>query len=515
VQSGYNGAGKTVAVIIDSDVTRSDVSAFFSYFQTPYIPSRTITTETLDGGVAGTPGSGIDEVTLDVETIGGLAPGANIIIYDIGALQTSDVNDAVNEIISDGTAQVVSMSVGGCENSYSYNTQAGVFATGASDGITFVASSGDQGNDCYGEVGLNGGGYRAGVTYPASDPNVIGVGGNESDSSAGLTSTAAWNETITLEDMSMVQVASGGGTSNYFYQPSYQTGVAGEYSTVYRNVPDVAMPASNVAVYESGSWGADVGTSWSAPQMAAMFAELDQYCQANLGAPHTLLYNAFSTASSDFIDVVSGNNQYGITTPFYTAGTGYDNVTGLGMPKAMSLAATICPNRTLVASRRGSAAAAVAFPQHAAQAYTSNALPEGITPLRDLGARSSAAPTSIQLILTPAAAKAGSDSHVIGVLQSAGFTITRTFSNHLIVDAQGTPAQIASLFATTLHDYAQTGYGTRYAPAGPYTVPAGLAPYLSGVILDNVVTMRSPRSLRTALTHRGSASVKRVPEGRR
>jgi hypothetical protein len=275
------------------------------------------------------------------------------------------------------------------------------------------------------------------------------------------------------------------------------------------------MPAANAASYVTGAWYESFGTSWSAPQMAAMFAELDQYCQANLGAPHALLYAAFGSSSSDFIDVVSGNNQYGITTPFYTAGPGYDNVTGLGMPEAMSLAATICPNRVLAAGRRGRGGQAIAFAQHGAQAYISNALPEGISPLQDLGPRSATAATAIQLVLTPAAARAGSDGSVIGVLKQAGFSITRTFSNHLLVDASGTTAQIKSLFATTLHRYAQTGYGTCYAPSGPITVSAALAPYLSGVILDNVVTMRSPHSLRAKRLLPGPATAPaRVPAAR-
>ena len=34
----------------------------------------------------------------------------------------------------------------------------------------------------------------------------------------------------------------------------------------------------------------------------------------------------------DFFDVTSGNNRFGTTSPYYTAGVGYDNTTGLGLP---------------------------------------------------------------------------------------------------------------------------------------------------------------------------------------
>jgi len=480
VQSGYNGFGVTVGIIIDSDVVRSDLSTYLTYFDIP-VTSRTVTTETLDGATAGTTTSGQFEATLDTETIAGLAPGANVIIYDMPDLDDSHVNDAVNLAITDGAAKVVSMSLGGCESSYSSSVQAPVFALGASDGITFVASSGDQGNNCY-----SGSGYQPGVNYPASDPNVTGVGGNESQNS--LTNPVAWNDTETGS-----QEATGGGISAVFSPPPYQVGVSGRASTLVRNVPDIAMPseydAININLY--GWNGSAYGTSWSAPEMAAMFAELDEYCRANLGAVNALLYAAHASASSDFIDVTSGNNQYEGTGPLYTAAAGYDNTTGFGMPKGMSLAGTICPGRVLAASSRRPGALVETESTRDAVAYTADMRPPVVASVPDLGERNATTAMGIQIVLTPAAARMGQDGPVITALRAAGLTITRTFSNHLLVDASGTTAQIEALFGTSIHQYAQPEYGTRYAPAGAVRIPASLAPYLSGAILDNFVTMRA------------------------
>jgi hypothetical protein len=483
VQSGYNGAGNTIAIIIDTAPATSDLNAYFTYFQTP-ATSRTITSEVIDGSV-GT--SDAFEATLDTETIGGLAPGSNIIIYEVPELSQLDINDANNQIITDGVAKVVSMSFGGCENAYSQQDQAPIFATGVGDGITYLASSGDQGNGCSS-------GTLQGVNYPASDPNVTGVGGNESDTS--ITNPVAWNET---GDEGMgIQNATGGGVSSLFTVPSYQSGVSGAASTTYRNVPDVALPAIGVDVYLNGVWEEGLGTSWSAPQMAALVAELDQYCGTPLGNINPALYAA---PSSDYIDVTSGNNQYGSLTPYFTAGAGYDNTTGLGMPKGMSLAASFCgtvtaghamqPARTHVATRGAAEAVTVSHPTD--RAFSLDARPAVLRSSTDLGERSRSASTPIQIVLAPSAARMGGDANVAAILRESGLTVTKTFSNHLIVDAQGTPSQIERLFSTSIHDYAQPQHGTRYAPSGTATVPASLAPFVSGVVLSDAITTEVPQ----------------------
>ena len=72
-----------------------------------------MTNEAVDGG-----GSGDDpETDLDVQTIAGLAPGANIIVYDIGSLGDQQIEDAYNKVLTDGKATAVNSSFGGCESS--------------------------------------------------------------------------------------------------------------------------------------------------------------------------------------------------------------------------------------------------------------------------------------------------------------------------------------------------------------------------------------------------------------
>ena len=111
VQNGYDGTGHTAAIIIDSNVANSDLTSFFSYF--PITRTGTISREIVSG--TGATNTDVDETALDTETIGGLAPGANVILYLIKELSTADINGAANKIVSDNTAEAVNMSFGGHE----------------------------------------------------------------------------------------------------------------------------------------------------------------------------------------------------------------------------------------------------------------------------------------------------------------------------------------------------------------------------------------------------------------
>ncbi len=165
VQHGCNGAGYTAAVVIDDPVNTSYVKTYLS--AAGVTQTGTITNEAVDGG-----GSGDDpETDLDVQTISGLAPGANIIVYDIGSLADQNIEDAYNQALSEGKASAVNSSFGGCESSDpSFESATNSIAEqGASEGVEFSASSGDTGSD---ECGSS-----EGVSAPAGDPYFTSVGG--------------------------------------------------------------------------------------------------------------------------------------------------------------------------------------------------------------------------------------------------------------------------------------------------------------------------------------------------
>ena len=494
VQSGYDGTGITIAIVIDGIPAQTDLTQYWSNFA---ITRRgSFSEESVDGGTT----AGSDEATLDTETISGLAPGANVIIYDIPSLSGQQVIDAYNQILSDGKANVVSSSFGGCEYAGVDSTEAPIFAQMAAQGIAAVASSGDVGNECF--SGGTSNPYTVGVGYPASDPNVIGVGGMEAPYSGSPPSpigSSLWNDCPTPTTTPQNCMGSGGISGNSttgfagFPIPQYQTAIAGSNgaSASLRNVPDVSMPADNDLMRYLNSWYSGAGTSWSAPQVAAMVAEIYQYCGVNAieDAPQ-MFYTAFARDGyTDFIDVTSGNNSFMGTTPSFTAGTGYDNVSGIGAPLGMPIAQRICPGNSPMLVQR---APRLNVPLDRLASATPRTLNNVIrTTAADAGPRSANSITTVQFVLRDTPTLAEDENRLVGVLQSAGFTITQRFSDHLVVDATAPNWLVERYFQTQLHNFDQGADGIRFANVLPDTLPASIAPYINGVLTNNLVMART------------------------
>jgi hypothetical protein len=224
-----------------------------------------------------------------------------------------------------------------------------------------------------------------------------------------------------------------------------------------------------------------------------MLAEVSQYCKTSLTNPAATPYAVFASAgTAAFLDIVNGNNAVaysGGTSQAYVAKAGYDNVTGLGVPMGMPFARALCPNRSGSIVARGTAAVGLASGAPT-RASTLDVTPK-LRGLIDLGRRSAVAQTRIQLVLAPAPSLAASEQAATGVLETAGFTVERTFANHLVVDADAGSAAVERLFGTEMHDVAQGRYGTRYLPVRPIAIPSSLAPYVTGISLDNVVNAAS------------------------
>jgi len=264
---------------------------------------------------SGTSGWSVEEA-LDVEWAHAIAPGANIILVEGNSTTDADlVYDVTHGVVSAvDTARhlpgvsVVSMSFGRNEDATEVSLDT-VFTTPAGHaGVTFVASTGDD--------GAPGG-------FPAYSPNVVAVGGTTLTLSGGnYGGETGWS-------------GSGGGQSSYESEPGYQTGVQ---ASGWRQIPDVAFdadPASGVAVYDSYDYGSSLpwvqvgGTSLSAPCWAGLIAIADQL-RASAGSSSLdgltqTLPALYGLPAADFHDITSGNNGH-------PAGPGYDMVTGIGTP---------------------------------------------------------------------------------------------------------------------------------------------------------------------------------------
>jgi subtilase family serine protease len=315
VQHGCNGAGYTAAIAIDDPVNTSYLATYLS--AAGVTQTGTVTNEAVDGG-----GSGDDaETDLDVQTISGLAPGANIIVYDMGSLGDQQIEDTYNKVLTDGKATAVNSSFGGCESSdvpFADSTNS-IAEQGAAEGVEFSASSGDSGSsECNGSKG---------VSAPAGGPYFSSIGGIDfTDTSGGVL------ETVTMG--SVDGYSGGGGVSTVFALPSYQSGITGMI-TSGRNQPDISLPFFPVAVYTGGSWGEYLGTSWSSPASVAMVIEANQLHSSKLGWIDPTIYSLFgSTGYSDYYTpCTSGSNG-----AYSCSATQYNQAAGIGAPKAWALA---------------------------------------------------------------------------------------------------------------------------------------------------------------------------------
>ena len=316
-----DGSGQTIAIVdaYDDPTAWGDLLNFDAVFHLPdptlqitnqYDPSTGITRlpGTDPAGKSGNSSWEI-EASLDVQWAHVIAPKANLILVEADSAFTSDLFAAAAKAASLPGVVAVSMSFGGGDTGGPDNT----FTTPSGHtGVTFLAATGDHGSPS---------------GYPAYSPNVVAVGGTVMQFAADGRSyggETGWS-------------GSGGGFSSVDLRPSYQT----VQTTRFRSNPDVSMdaaPQTGVPVYDSfdfgtsSPWARIGGTSLATPMWAALIAIADQgRASQNLGSldgRSDTLPSLYSISQNDFHDITSGSNGG------FTAGPGYDEVTGRGTPVA-------------------------------------------------------------------------------------------------------------------------------------------------------------------------------------
>ncbi|MGP0063104.1 MAG: DUF4082 domain-containing protein [Isosphaeraceae bacterium] len=310
------GAGETIAIVdaYDDPNIQADLNSFDTQFG---LPGTTVTRVSETGTTrlpTTDPTGGWElEESLDVEWAHAMAPGATILLVEASSASDSDLLAAVGYAAAH--TNVVSMSWGGGEFA-GETADDGDFSKAR---VAFVASSGDDG---------------APASWPAASPNVLAVGGTALTLGAGnvWSSEVGWS-------------GSGGGPSAYEPQPAYQAGVVTQTSTKRAN-PDVAYdasPSTGYAVYDSNKyegttydWLTVGGTSAGAPQWSALLAIADQgralggQPAIDSASPQEVMTTLYKNPG-DFHDITAGTST---GSPHYSAGPGYDYVTGLGTPIA-------------------------------------------------------------------------------------------------------------------------------------------------------------------------------------
>jgi subtilase family serine protease len=305
-----------------------------------------------------TTGPWSEEATMDLELVIGLAPNANIMVYqtaqdleDANGDPVDSLHEILQQIIQDNTnnqtAKVVSLSMGTAEQletSSDVDTLSNdmkILTQG--EHITVFASSGDCGAyaEAYDPMGDP---NRLDVNYPASDPDVVGVGGTlmQTDATGTRLDETVWSprpRTATCEN----SWGSGGGLSSFFQRSNWQMG-NGVLNNQYvnnnpndgRQVPDVAAAADKMLMIYDNQWRYAGGTSAAAPIWATGFELINtgliSTTRYYLAGP-AILYNAANHSGNlqPFYNVDQGNNLY------YTATPGWNFCTGLGTPNLSAL----------------------------------------------------------------------------------------------------------------------------------------------------------------------------------
>ena len=331
--AGTDGTGQAVAIIeLGGGYTASDLSTYFSGLGLS-VPS--VTAVGVDGG-SNSPGQEADgEVELDIEVVGGVAPGAVQYVYFADNTDQGFIDAIAQAVHATPTPIAVSISWGQSEDHWSAQSRTAMddaFSDAAALGVTVTVAAGDNGSsDDPSET------TQVHCDFPASSPHALACGGTKligNTSSFAITSEVVWNETASNEG------AGGGGVSDVFPLPSWQANAGVPTSAggggTGRGVPDVAGnadPVTGYTVVVDGQQEPIGGTSAVAPLWAGLIARLAQATGKRFGLLQPMLYAGVApgVAQPGFNDIVKGDNGA------YKAGPGWDACTGLGSPNGAAL----------------------------------------------------------------------------------------------------------------------------------------------------------------------------------
>ena len=322
-----DGTGVTVA-IIDAYISPTmvpDANRYSQHHNLPTLKVGTNFTSYYGGDIKAVsasdpcePQGWFGEISLDVDAVHSMAPGANI-VYS-GGLSCSNVDlEAAFYTVVDGTAtqggplaDIITNSYGDYgepQSAAEGSVQDAIFQQANAEGVSTLFSSGDNG-DVAAIVGI------ADASFPASDPLVTAVGGTSLALRDGHGIKLEWgwgtfysyltgstiNSDHSITDTGVggfrFDAGSGGGPSLDYLQPSYQTPVVpsklavgtytypdGSYVPLggkFRVAPDVAMDADPFTGFlygETFTIAGDPVSDAGCTQTTAVY----EYCESSIG----------------------------------------------------------------------------------------------------------------------------------------------------------------------------------------------------------------------------------------
>jgi hypothetical protein len=238
--AGDVGSGVHIGIFEQEPFADSDIETFDScYFGAANAASMMsrLKVISLEGGIPQGPGF-YGEALLDVEDVAGMAPGADIDVYESPETAGGEVTQ-IAAMVDEDRDQIVTTSYGqACEEEEqigqpgTQQTLNFLFQQAAAQGQTFLNASGDSGDDTceedHREKAPLPGQNPISEGEPGSQPYVLSVGGTTITDAAQPIGEEVWNN-------GSEEGATGGGISHFFAMPSWQRAAT---------VPGIDLPGS-------------------------------------------------------------------------------------------------------------------------------------------------------------------------------------------------------------------------------------------------------------------------------
>lgn len=345
-----DGSGQTVGILeFGGGFFPSDLQQFC---QLAGVGVPTVKPISTDGTSTSAKDGAEGEVMLDIEVVAGVCPKSTIAVYfanwsEQGWITALDaaIHDQVNN------PAVLSVSWGSPEDTDIWTRQAMKQITqslleAAHLNMTVCIAAGDDGSS---DADIHGG--HAHVDFPGSSPYVLAVGGTTIPKKSGTQPDIVWFEGDGLRADN--GGSTGGGVSAVFPRPAWQATLpiksVNPGAFVGRCMPDLAANADwNASPYllvVDGGMQPNGGTSAATPLLAALITLINSKLTSNkrVGYLTPVLYQksgsgkpASTIGALSCTDVVSGNNTTA-KVGGYSAGPGYDAVSGWGTPDGVKL----------------------------------------------------------------------------------------------------------------------------------------------------------------------------------
>ncbi len=339
--AGFTGKNTTIVVFAFDGFNQADLDKYAETFAMPKFAPQV---------VGGMPEQRSGEATMDLQVAHAVAPDAKLVLVNArstveGGGTYVKIAEQMASVDEQFPGAVWTLSIGwGCDKLLTAADLAPVrsaMAAALANGTTVFNASGDlAGLECKGGHDWSSppGPADVGLDAVASLPEVTNVGGTALTTDENY----RWLGEQSWMDPALTQ-GSGGGVSNLFDRPRWQSGVSAPTNTLHRMTPDIAAVAdrsTGVIIVVNQQLAVGGGTSQSAPIWAGMAAVMNQFLTANGGRPlgelnPTLYRLAAGAPRPGFNDITLGANAVAV------AGPGYDMVTGLGSPNVDNLVRNI------------------------------------------------------------------------------------------------------------------------------------------------------------------------------